>query len=38
MWNRVLATAVMFGAIAATGSLAWSDEGEQPVRRLRNIC
>jgi hypothetical protein len=28
MWNRTLATALMFGAIAATGSRAWSDEDE----------
>ena len=28
MWSRMLATALMFGTIAATGSLAWSDEDE----------
>ena len=28
MWNRMLAAALMFGAIAATGSLAWSEEDE----------
>jgi len=28
MWNKVLVAALIFGAIATTGSLAWSDEDE----------
>ena len=28
MWNKMLAATLMFGAIAATGSPAWSDEDE----------